>query len=331
MGGDNVVFRVSVIIINYGTAALAIAAVESVLAQDHGPYVVDLHIVDNASPSGDAATLAKAATQAHWQGCVTLYPETENHGFGRGSNLVFDRLATEPVPPDFVFLLNPDARLRNDAIVRLADFLIEHPNAAIAGAKINMPGVGARVAAFRFPSVLGEFGSAVAFGPISRFFQRWDMSMSRDLKTQQVDWVAGAAMMARFSVIRTLGGFDPVYFLYYEEVDLMRRAQTAGWQTWFVAEAEVDHEEGAATNVGGASPERRRKPGYWYNSWRNYFLRRHGRLIALLAASAWMSGAALNCVISWILGRKPAAPLKFFPDFWHHAVGPLLGFKGAPR
>lgn len=316
--------------VNYGTADLAIAGIESVLAQTHAAHLVDLHVVDNASPAGDAARLAEAALQAHWHGRVTLYLEQENHGFGRGCNLVFDKLAALAVPPDYVFLLNPDARLRNDAIVRLVDFLESHLTAAIAGAKISMPGVGARVAAFRFPSVIGQFGNAVAFGPISRLFRHWDIALSKDLGTQQVDWVAGAAMMARFSVIRQLGGFDPVFFLYFEEVDLMARARAAGWQTWYVAEAEVDHEEGAATHVGGVSAERRRTPGYWYESWRHYFQRRHGRTMALLAAAALLSGTALNLFISRLLGRESAAPLGFFGDFWTHAVSPLLGLKREP-
>lgn len=321
------VIRVSVIIVNYGTADLVLQGVESVLARDHAGLEVDVHLLDNASPGDDADVFRRAAQQGHWQGRVTLYLEQTNHGFGRGNNLVFDALAAQETPPDFVFLLNPDARLRNDAITTLVSFVQDRPKVAIAGAKIIMPGIGTRVAAFRFPGILGEFGAATAFGPISRFFRRWEMPMAAELECQQVDWVAGASVMARFDVIRALDGFDPEYFLYYEEVDLMLRAARAGWQTWYVPQAEVDHDEGAATQVTGVAEERRRKPAYWYHSWGYYYRKNYGRLYALCAAVAWMKGAALNHVIAKVLGRPPAAPVGLFGDLWRTAVRPILGLK----
>ncbi len=116
---------ISVIVVNYGTADLAIAAVESVLASAVAGYRVDVHLVDNASPGGDAAQLAEAARARGWGARVTLYPETTNHGFGRGNNLVLRALAARPVPPRYVFLLNPDAQLQNDVIPILADYLEE--------------------------------------------------------------------------------------------------------------------------------------------------------------------------------------------------------------
>ena len=55
--------EISVIIVNYGTAALTIAAVESVLARRHGGRRVDIHVVDNASPGDDAARLCARPTR----------------------------------------------------------------------------------------------------------------------------------------------------------------------------------------------------------------------------------------------------------------------------
>ena len=62
---------VAVIIVNYATADLAIAAVDSVLSRQHGSHPVAVHVVDNASPNGDAAVLAKAHAARDWEGRVT--------------------------------------------------------------------------------------------------------------------------------------------------------------------------------------------------------------------------------------------------------------------
>ncbi len=317
--------RVAVIVVNYGTADLTVAAVNSVISRDHDGISVSVHVVDNASPGDDGERLKALQSDQ-----VTVYAEAVNHGFGRANNLVIDRLLAEDTPPDYVFLLNPDARLKNDAIVKMATFLEEHPKAAIGGAKILKPGLGARVAAFRFPTFGTELAAAIAFRPISRLISRRTIALSPDLSTQEVDWVAGAAMMVRVTALEEVGGFDPVFFLYYEEVELMRRVKASGHQVWYLADAEVEHEEGAATQVESAQAERRRKPSYWYFSWQHYFLTTHGRVYALLTAFAVMIGRSLNFLISGMRGKQPSAPIGFYGDFWAMAIRPLLGMREQP-
>lgn len=315
---------VAVIVVNYGTADLAVAAVDSVVSRQHGELKVDVHLVDNASPDDSAARFKAEKLRADWEG-VTLYLEAENHGFGRGNNIVFNALSKRETLPDFVFLLNPDAQVTDGAIETLVSFLRKNPKAAVAGARITKPQSGPRVAAFRFPSASAEFAGSVAFGPVSRLFANSEVPLSADIPAQAVDWVAGAAVAMRFDVVRELQGFDPEFFLYFEEVELMRRIVSAGHEVWFVPEAEVLHEEGAATQVTGVATQRRRKPAYWYRSWGYYFHKTHGRAYALWAALCWMLGAGLNAVIARLRGQAPSFPLMFWSDFWQWSVRPLLG------
>jgi N-acetylglucosaminyl-diphospho-decaprenol L-rhamnosyltransferase len=167
----------------------------------------------------------------------------------------------------------------------------------------------------------------VAFGPISRLFARWQVPLSPETPTSQVDWVSGAAVMLRMSVLQDVGVFDPEFFLYYEEVDLMHQLARSGWQTWHVAEALVLHSEGAATGVKSGQPERRRLPAYWYHSWQYYMRKNHGRTLALIACLAWGSGAILNHGIALLRNRAPAAPPRLLSDLWAFAIRPLLGLK----
>jgi N-acetylglucosaminyl-diphospho-decaprenol L-rhamnosyltransferase len=316
---------VSVVIVNYGTADLALQSVQSVL--DHPSRVTGVHLVDNASPGDDARRLAESIAARGWLDRVTLHAETTNHGFGRGNNLVMATLARQAVPPDKVFLLNPDARLDNDAIRILAEFLDAHPAAGAAGARIARPDADGHpvpvTAAFRFPTLVATFAEAVSFGPFSRLCARWQVPMNPLLPTQQVDWVSGAAVMLRMEALRDAGFFDPQFFLYYEEVDLMRQMVRKGWKTWFVAEALVIHAEGTATGVK-SQDARRARPAYWYRSWQYYMRKNHGRAVAVLACLVWGLGAALNQVLSMLRGKAPAAPLNLFGDLWAHALRPLL-------
>jgi len=324
--------EIAVIVVNYGTAALALEAVASVLAREHGGRAVELHLVDNASPGGDAALLEAEIAARGWQGRgVRLWAEAENHGFGRGNNLVLRHLAARAQPPRYVFLLNPDARLDNEALAILADFLDAHPEAGFAGAGIAKPGTGPEpqpvTAAFRFPSAAAEFSQALSFGPVARALAHRAVPLPADHPGGRVDWVAGAAVLARFDTLAAVEFFDPVFFLYFEEVDLMRRAADAGWQTWYVPQARVIHAEGAATEVRSGESVRRRRPAYWYHSWQHYFRKHHGRAGAALAGAAWLTGAALNHAIAALRRRPAAAPLRLGRDFWAHAGRPLAGLE----
>ena len=316
--------RIAVVIVNYGTADLTTAGIESVLAHDHGGRQVELHVVDNASPGGDGAVLAARHAERGWGDRVTLWRETINHGFGRGNNVVIDALKRRSDPPRYVFLLNPDAALENEALAILADRLDANPQAAAAGAGISLPSGQPVTAAFRFPSAQSEFAQAMNFGPASRIFSGRLVPLPPDRPEGPVDWVAGAAVMFRFSVLRDLGGFDPDFFLYYEEVELMSRIRRAGHQILYVPAARIMHAEGAATDVKSGQVERKSRPEYWYDSWRLYYLKTAGRGGAIAAGLGWMAGAALNVPLAALRGQPLRAPRGFFRDFPRLVMKPLL-------
>lgn len=315
---------VAVVIVNYNTPEMTIAAVDSVLGRGEDGLSVEIHIVDNASPGNDREMLSEAL--AHWGTAVTLHLEAVNHGFGRGNNLVLRQLAARAEPPAKVYLLNPDARLVTNAVAELAAFLDDHPKAAVAGSGIvHETTLEPVVCAFRFPSVVSEFSGALQFGPVGRLLRRWQVAFPPGIPARQVDWVAGASMMARLSALAEAGYFDPDYFLYYEEVDLMHRLKRRGWEVWHVPQAKVIHIAGAATGVSTQNLERPPLPGYWYDSWRHYFVKMHGRGGARRAALARLSGTGLGNFLCWIRGKPAKNPQGFSRDFRRQVLGPLFG------
>jgi len=321
--------NVAVIIVNYGTADMAIAAANSVLHRGPDDLSVEIHLVDNASPGTDREVLREAA--ALWGDAVTLYLEEENHGFGRGNNLVLRALAARADPPGKVYLLNPDARLVTNTIAELSAFLDAHPKAAVVGSGIIDEVTGKQVTcAFRFPGAISEFTGAVHFGPLSRLFGRWRVPLSPDIPMREVDWVAGASMMARLSVLEEVGFFDPDYFLYYEEVDLMHRIKRNDWEIWHLPVSRVTHVGGAATGVSSENPERPALPAYWYDSWRFYFEKLHGRGGARVVALARLMGTVVGDLLCRLRRRPSRNPRNFATDFRRRVVRPLFGL-GAPK
>jgi len=178
--------NIAVIIVNYGTADLAVEAVESVLSRKHGGRIAEVHLVDNKSPDDSAQRLTDIHKAKNWGDRVTLYLEDENHGFGRGNNIVLEALAQRETPPQFVILLNPDAKLENEALSLLARKLEEDPKIAFAGAGSSKPDGTEVTAAFRFPNILAQFGHALAFGPVSKLLKNKQIALPPSNEAQQV-------------------------------------------------------------------------------------------------------------------------------------------------
>lgn len=316
--------EIAVVVVNYGTPGLALEAVGSVIERDHGGRGVEVHLVDNASPGDDAEILAQAITERGWVDRVQFYPETRNLGFGVGNNVVLDALAGRTNRPDKVFLLNPDARLDNEAIDLLAQALDNAPGAGCVGAGLLDPDGTPTTAAFRFPGLAGEFAEALSFNPVSQLLDRWRIPLPPEHPSGTVDWVTGAAVMFRFEALLQSGFFDPGFFLYYDEVDLIWRLRQKGWDCHYVSEAKVFHIEGAATDVRGDEIALRRRPAYWYESRRLFTYKSQGRARGILTAAAVNSGAVLNHLHRRIRGRHPTVPAKFIQDYWHNVFRPLL-------
>lgn len=316
--------RIAVIIVNYGTASLAAGAVRSVLAQDVSDAIISVHVVDNAAGGDDAALLRDLHAREAWGAQVTLHLEEVNHGFGRGNNVALEALAASDMPPDYVLLLNPDAALTPDALGHLAAFMAATPTAGCVGARITQPATGPVSAAFRFPTALVEFVSAANIGPLTRAASGRTLWHAPDIPTQPVDWVAGAAVMFRMEALREAGFFDPDFFLYFEETELMWRLSRHGWACWYLAEAEVTHLEGAATQVASGAGQQRRRPSYWYISQRLYYAKTASRPVAIARAASRWSGAVVHASAARMRGRRPDHPARYATDFARLVLLPLL-------
>lgn len=319
--------QIAVVIVNYGTADLTVQAVDSVLQQAGPGPSPEIHVVDNASPGDDQAVLSKA--KAGWPDTVVLHLEAENHGFGRGNNVVLDELAQRATPPDKVLFLNPDARLVTPVVAQLSAFLDEHPTAGVVGCSILRPETGVPAsAAFRFPSMASELSRSANIGVLSRLFRNYQVAIPDISGAQDVDWVSGAAFMARFCALKEAGFFDPAYFLYFEEIDLMQQIRRDGWTIWTCPEARVEHVAGAATGmVGNKRPRRAPRPAYWYDSWRIYFVKNRGLGYARVCACIFLLGSEMNVIYSWLRRKEPSVPRDFRKDICTHVLRPLFSAR----
>jgi N-acetylglucosaminyl-diphospho-decaprenol L-rhamnosyltransferase len=226
-------------------------------------------VVDNGPPGALPSDLAERIAPDNTAG-VTVVPYQGNRGFGAGCNA---GVAAADATP-FILLVNPDAEITAGMVDELLATFAANPRLGIASPQL-LDQKGAPVeTAGTFPTVLG-----LALGKIRRPTYVGKQQTTPDSPLPQhayrpVDWVSGAVMMIRREVWDATGGFDPAYFLYYEDIDLCLRARQAGWEVGVVPQATAIHESGGSQWRPGT---RSRVERIYFQSQAHYFRTHHGR------------------------------------------------------
>lgn len=313
--------RVQAVVVNYRTADATLAAVESLVLAMEG--LGEIVVVDNHSQDGSYEKLSEAVRKRGLVGRVEVVASPVNGGFGYGNNVAIHRAYDSGRLPDYFYLLNPDALAEKDTVRTLVDFMDATPSAGVAGTRIhNMDGT-RHVSAFRFPSALGELEAGLRLGLATRILRKWVVASELPRETARVDWVSGASLMLRRTVLEKIGLFDEHFFLFFEETDLCFRAGRAGFETWYVHEAKVRHEGSIST---GMKERGNRVPRFWFSSRQRFFSKNYGRRTLVVANTLFTLGYALFRVRRRIQRKPDHDPPHLLFDFVRYNLVPV-----APR
>ncbi len=276
---------ISAVIVTYQSAR-TIGKALAAARRCHDAGLLDLVVVDNASRDATPEILAR---EAGWA-CVVL--EATNHGFGRGCNLGFEHVASP-----YTLFLNPDAVLEPDALRTMLAFMEARASAGIVGPATL---VGGRSDLYQptgpYPTPWSTLREAMPF--LRRSSAVPVVPGSAPMRT---GWVCGAILMIRTALMRALGGFDPRFFLYWEETDLCRRVENAGFENWVLGSALARHVVGASSEGGarvGASIAR-----HYFQSRYYYMAKHHGWLAASAAEVGEFILLTLESAIDTLRGR----------------------------
>jgi N-acetylglucosaminyl-diphospho-decaprenol L-rhamnosyltransferase len=202
------------------------------------PEDVEVVVVDTGSADGTAAAVRSAAPRAR-------VLELANAGFGRGANA-----GIRATRAAVVVVCNADVRFDPDALPALAAAVTAAPDIAAAGPRVRYPDGTRQASARRDPDLRTSIGHAL-FGrlvPDNRWTRRYHGSDLAWDVARDVDWLSGCALALRRAAVEAVGGFDPGYFLYVEDVDLAVRLREAGWRLRYEPTGGVVHRVGASTS-----------------------------------------------------------------------------------
>ena len=241
---------VSIILINYHTLELLIESIRSI-SEKSTELRYEIIVIDNCSNDNSIERL-----QSLFGNSIVLIESPENLGFGKGNNL-----GAKQASGKYLFFLNPDTYLLNNAVKILADYLDYHPKTGAVGGNLYFPDQSpapsfcktfdhpereARNATWR--SILKRKVKDKKDAPSGA---RRPQSFNDTGNPLSVSYVFGADMMVRRDLFEELGGFDPDFFMYAEEEELSWRIKKAGYDIVSVPDAKIVHLEGASTESDG--------------------------------------------------------------------------------
>jgi len=241
--------KVSVLILNWNGLDDTVECLQSLKRTSYPNY--EVIVVDNASTGDDVRAL-----RSRFGGYIHVVENDKNYGFAEGSNIGM-RYALNSSSPAYLLLLNNDTVVAPDFLDELVRVAESEANIGIVGPKIYYYDFEGRRDVIWF-----------AGGKID-WWRRWIYPhigwQADDLPQYQrmadVDWVSGAAMAIRASLIKELSLLDPHYFLGNEDIEYCLKARRRGFRIVYVPTARIWHKVGTSRNKANA-PSRGHEPSF---------------------------------------------------------------------
>lgn len=232
-------FELSITICSWNTSGDLAACLDSLEAiQSEARF--EVIVVDNNSED-DSPDMVES--RFPW---VRLERMSRNLGFTGGHNHALGLIRAP-----HVLLLNSDTVVHPGAIRTLLDYVAGHPEAGIVGPKLLNPDGTLQYSCRRFPNPVAALFRNTIVGrifPNNRFTREYLMTDWPHDVPREVDWVSGAAILARQEVLERVGKLDPEYFMFCEDVDWCFRTWKADLKVVYVPTAVITHAIGRSTD-----------------------------------------------------------------------------------
>jgi hypothetical protein len=227
---------VSVIIVSYWTGPLLARSVISAARQHE---VAEVIVVDNGNAADDMARLRDLAGENGDK--LNIITGHGNVGYAAGCNM-----GVRHATCDYVFILNPDAILPDNAVAQLLTQSTELEGNWLIGARLINPDGTEQAGSRRNPltpwTAFVELTRIDKLAPRHPYFRRFNHHQAPcPKKICEIPVVSGACMLMPKAAYQSIDGMDEEYFLHVEDVDFCLRLRKAGGQVYFTPEPSILH------------------------------------------------------------------------------------------
>jgi GT2 family glycosyltransferase len=221
----------SIIIVNWNTKQLLLNCIESIYRTVKRSSF-ELFVVDNNSTDGSVEAISRAYP------AVNVIANAANLGFAKANNLALRKMSGR-----YAVLLNSDTIIKDLALEKMCDFMEHHRQGGMCGPQLLNEDGSKQNSVGHFPTLLTEFMSKRLIRIL--FPEKYRLafkSKNAELESPaEVDYISGACMVVRKTVMDEIGMLDEDYFFLYEEVDWCFRMKKAGWLIYHLPDIEIYH------------------------------------------------------------------------------------------
>jgi N-acetylglucosaminyl-diphospho-decaprenol L-rhamnosyltransferase len=294
----------SVVIVSWNVRDLLLRCLLSI-QRPRPEFGLQTIVVDNGSVDGSVGMVRAEFPD------VCLIANTDNLGFPAANNQ-----GIAVAEGRYIFLLNPDTEVVGGALATLVAYADAHPDVGVVGPQLLNPDGSVQSSRRRFPTLATAFFESTWLQPLAsrRLLARYYVLDQPDDAVQDVDWVDGAALMARREAIEQVGLLDEGFFMYSEELDWCRRFREAGWRVVYLPTARIVHHRGKSSEQVVAA-----RHIHFQSSKVHYFRKHHGAAAAgalrlfLLGNYIWQLGLEGT---KWLVGHRRALRSRRIAAYW---------------
>lgn len=247
---------VSVILVNYKTKDLTINAIKSVFEKTQG-IDFEIFVVDNNSQDGSIEAIEKEFPN------INIIKSPVNAGFGAANNI-----AIKQAKGKYILCLNTDTLLINNAIKIMYDFMekVENQKVAVCGSVLFNKDLTLGICGGNFPNITEIFWKFGLRNILKKQYLKYKLTLTANEidKQSNIDYVTGADILFRKSVLDEVGLFDEKFFMYFEETDLCKRIRDKGYDIKLVKDAKIIHLEGQSNKNTLQKKEISKRSEFYY-------------------------------------------------------------------
>ena len=224
-----------VVAVTYSPGASLRSFLDTLREATVGP--LDVVLADNGSTDGVPERMAAENRD------VRLLRTGGNVGYGAAVNA-----GLADVHTGWALVANPDVRFEPGSVDELLAVARRWPRAATVGPAIRSPEKELYPSARDLPSLSTGIGHALLgwIWPANPWTARYRRERESP-RERTAGWLSGSCLLVDLEAFHSVGGFDPGYFMYFEDVDLGARLGERGWLHVYAPSAVVEHEGGHST------------------------------------------------------------------------------------
>lgn len=231
--------KISIILVSYNAKFLLDQCLQSIYTKSQNfPNPFEIIVVDNCSQDGSPEFLKHSYPE------ITLIENKENLGFGRANNQ-----AVNAAQGEYLLLINSDTIADCNLVEEALKFFEQHTDnkSAFGGLLINPDGSEQRGCRRSFPTLTNSLLHFTKIYKIITYKRAYDLS-GRQIETHELECVSGACIGMPKAMYQELGGFDEIFFLHFEDIDLCKRIWQSGYKLWFYPNLRLIHHKGGSSN-----------------------------------------------------------------------------------